>query len=913
MPQEPTLSLTQRLAERRRLQEERRKLVLSRLRERRGVPEEGERERSRIENFIRGGAAGVGQSLTSLTGLPGLLIPGDDPFERFSTLAGEKVEAFFDPQGKAGKAGRVTGRILGEGVQALTGGALIAKGIGAAARAGRGGKALKGFEAARVGRRGLPAKALARNVPFVPVDFAIGAARGQREGVDPITQGLKEVALGQVAGNVFDFTTSAVGVAASAAAEELAKRSEGFASLAPALGAVRRRALKGPLPLGALAEEQGKAKRIGFTRSFVTLLRAGFLNNPKTQVVNITGNTLFGSLELARQNPTAVWDMILSAGITGERTRARLDLGQVLGTLRTTLRGGKVKALRGTPFEGRNRSVRETITGPVRGASPKGNLFKAFEENGTTGHWLLDIYANVHFKALGAGDALFRGGALEGSLRNQLRVRAIKEGISRKQIPAFIEKKMRTLDLELPWLAEAMDVAENDALQRVFQDKNFFSRTLNDAVEKAPALGAIFPFITTPAAIAQRVLEYSPIGFLMAIPKVSRAGGFAKKLSGGLKGAEGKAFFKKILKKKKGRKFFAEMLDNQRKAVDILGRATTGSFGLIGLGLVLASHKLATGELAEPGTRERQVQDAAGMQAFSVRLPDGNWHRIGNLAPAGNLIAMGAEIHRIVFEGSEQGRIRLSEPRTMWNMVAATATTGIAALADQPFFTGMREMVAFFTNPMDNASKSGEDLLASFVPAGVAAMARSLDNSIREDDGLAQSFIARLPILSRVLPQRLNAFGEPIERIPGVWANLIDPTTPRKATDNPIIRELARVKAGVPRVQRRREPDGTPEDLVVFQQRQRWFGQFALNAAWEMMNSEVYGRADDIALRVKAQFELLKEKGIPEELISESLGGSEAKLIDDWARGIFDGDTIRRWLLEWGVDTARRQVAEFID
>lgn len=902
MPQEPTLSLTQRLEERRRLREQGRSRVLATLRERRGVVEEVDPERGAIENFLRGGATGVSQSIASLAGLPGLFIPGEDPFERFSTLAGERVEEFFDPQGKAGRAGQLTGRILGEGTQAILGGGAIAKGIGAAARAGRGGRAVKTFEAARTGQRGLVARTAARNVPFVPADFAIGAARGQREGVDPIAQGLKEVAIGQVAGNVFDFTASAVGVAASAAAEELARRSEGFASLAPALTAVRGRALKGDSPLGALAVEQGKAKNLTFTRAVVTLLRAGFLNNPKTQVINIAGNASFGALELARQAPTALWDTMMRTAITGERTRAGLDLGQVIGTIRTTARGGKVKALRGTAFEAKQRSAKETLTGPLRSTETKADLFKAFRENGTTGHWLLDVYANVHFKLLGAGDALFRGGAIEGSLRNQMRLRAIKEGIPHKRIPSFVEQKMRTLDLEPEWLDNAFAVAQRDARERVFQDDTIFSETLNTLVEKVPALGAIFPFIRTPAAIAQRVLEYSPIGFLLAIPRVVKAGALAKRL--GKKGVKGK---------KKGRRLYGELLENQRKAVDILGRSTTGSFGLISIGGVLAAHGLATGELSEPGTRERAVEDAAGMQEFSIRLPDGDWHRIANLAPGGNLIAMGAEMHRMLTEGTDAGRLRLGDIRSAGSVVAATALVGIKAVADQPFFTGMRELIAMFTDTKNSFSKSGEDLLASFVPAGVAAMARSLDESIREDDGLAQSFIARLPILSRVLPQRLNAFGEPIERIPGVLANMVDPTTPRRATDNPIIQELARVGAGVPNVQRRREPDGKFEDLAVFQQRQRWFGQFALNASWQMMQSEVYRQADDLALRVKAQFELLKERGIPEEVIRDALGGTEAKLIDDWARGTFDGDTIRRWLLEWSVDTARRQVGEFID
>ena len=88
-------------------------------------PDDDAQKRGAISNFLRGGATGLSQSAISLAGLPGLVIPGEDLFERFEERASENVEEFFDPQGTSGTVGRVVGRGVGEGAQLLAGGAGI--------------------------------------------------------------------------------------------------------------------------------------------------------------------------------------------------------------------------------------------------------------------------------------------------------------------------------------------------------------------------------------------------------------------------------------------------------------------------------------------------------------------------------------------------------------------------------------------------------------------------------------------------------------------------------------------------------------------------------------------------------------------------------------------------------------------
>jgi hypothetical protein len=150
-------------------------------------------DRSMLDNLMRGGGLGLTESITSLAALPGLLIPGEDPFERFEERAGAAAQEFFDPERTAGSVGRFIGRGVGEGAQVLLGGAGIAK--GAAKAVPKVGTALKAMrEGTRLQRMG------ADILPFMPVDLAIGAGRAMQDDRNVIAGALGEVALGAAFG-----------------------------------------------------------------------------------------------------------------------------------------------------------------------------------------------------------------------------------------------------------------------------------------------------------------------------------------------------------------------------------------------------------------------------------------------------------------------------------------------------------------------------------------------------------------------------------------------------------------------------------------------------------------------------------------------------------------------------------------
>ncbi len=616
--------------------------------------------------------------------------------------------------------------------------------------------------------------------------------------------------------------------------------------------AITRRDVNGPRGLLAVLEN---IKRPAGLQRLIAFWKAGLLTNPKTHVVNTTSNTAFAMLEAARERPSAVLDYLIGLG-TGVRTRGFVPLREELsiirqGVLRGIERAGKV--IRGELDEFQKIEVRT------------GRIFRRFDDPGfvesirqgkvrSVGNALGDSYMNFVFKTLQAEDQIFKGLAIERSFRNQARARAAAMGLRGKAATEEAVRLVRQPD-DAMWSQSLFD-----ADVATFQDPTALGEALQNLNRRIPVLNFFIPFARTPGAIATRVLEFvagGPLGVTRAV--------------GALRAAA------------RGRRFgtlpaeLPEITRLQRGAVDVLGRQATGA-SLMALGWWLADKGLAIGRGPRFGTREREVFDAAGMQENAVLGPDGRWHNIGRLAPGGNIIATGASLYQAINDPS----------LTPLAKFLAAPAEALRTVGEQPFVTGLRELSRIVEDPTGASQRTADQLVGSIVPAGVAALARSVDPRLREtraelpasdtelqeqiSGSLRNTFnqiLSRVPVASRILPARINAFGEEIERTPGLIANLLDPTSPRVLSEDPVIQEMARVRAGVPRLKRRED-----ESFESFQARQRILGLSVQAVVAALHQTPLYLQADQIAA----------------------------------ANPAISGDDIRRELTDMAVNAARREI-----
>ena len=75
----------------------------------------------KVEEFTRGAVEGIGNTVGDIASLPGLVLPGNDPFEQLGDTIRTTVSDVTDARGTAGRVGKFTGSVFGEGLSVLAG------------------------------------------------------------------------------------------------------------------------------------------------------------------------------------------------------------------------------------------------------------------------------------------------------------------------------------------------------------------------------------------------------------------------------------------------------------------------------------------------------------------------------------------------------------------------------------------------------------------------------------------------------------------------------------------------------------------------------------------------------------------------------------------------------------------------
>jgi hypothetical protein len=586
-------------------------------------------------------------------------------------------------------------------------------------------------------------------------------------------------------------------------------------------------------------------KKSTLVEKAVTFFKAGLLLQPKTHIANFSGNTAFGALETVKDIPATAMDRLITAALsnTGKGTGKVTKDFSFRDLAATSARGAKLginqaeRALRGDPT-----GLRDLT---------RWDLGRETHYEGSPVSALANLYTKGVFRTLDAEDRFFRSIAYQRSLEEQARVIAKNEGLKGGALRARSAQLIEAPSDEMVLRSIA------DSEYAVFQDKSRLAKAALDFRNTFGTPGQYFlPFAKTPANIAARILDYSPIG--------------------GLKFLKGAATLLKD----------PTNLAAQKAAADAFGRSSTGTLALA-TGYLLAKEGKMTG-LYPSNSRTRNEWAATGKQEGSLLGPDDKYYNITRISPLGNLMAIGAQLHEI------ETNTELSDAE----QVIFLATAPLSAITDLPMTATLRDAVQGVTAVATSEPGGSQALARSLGRTAQAAIpgssllrgvAYGIDPVVRETrsaelpERIKRQVMTQIPGLSQRLPERIDPLGQTMMRESGLIGSLANPLTPRKSgVGDPVREEIDRLNISIPRLEPREGESGKE-----FEDRSRVYGVLVNEVLDKAVSSQAMNDLKDMEIAELRNFaEQIGRAGFTE--VPDLSGLSDDKIRDRLLRYVYE-------------------------
>ena len=459
---------------------------------------------------------------------------------------------------------------------------------------------------------------------------------------------------------------------------------------------------------------------------FTTLWKAGLLTAPTTHIRNIAGNIINGGSEKVAQTVGSAFDWAIGKG-TGKRT---LTLNGFGGMLKGAKEGS-----------GYAKDIMRT------GIDTTGEIDSKWRDQRTNygnslGGKLAQGYTDFVFNSLNASDKIFRGSAEKMSIANQAKAIAINEKLRGE------ERKARIRQLINNPTNSMLENAKHDADMATFQQDTglgqFVAKGRQAGGITKKATDIIMPFTGVPSAVADQLVNYSPLGVAKGVKQVAD---LRKAVKNGLDDSTITAL--------------------QRKASTQLGRGITGTM-LLGAGLALANAGLLSGQPRDDN--EKRQWAAEGKKANALKIGN-TWVPIDTLSPQMILAAAGANAESRVKNG--QGVLEAS---------LNTLGDGAKSWTEQGYMTGIKDAIDTATGDKD-LNKYAIQQATSLIPNGIRKTAAAMDDKVRQVNygDLGESMQNAIPLWRNGLPAKYDIYGREIKTNP--FSTMLDPQ--KSSTENP--------------------------------------------------------------------------------------------------------------------------------
>lgn len=337
--------------------------------------------------------------------------------------------------------------------------------------------------------------------------------------------------------------------------------------------------------------------------------------------------------------------------------------------------------------------------------------------------------------------------------------------------------------------ADAYTLATQEAYKATFKDDTKLAAILSDVRRTLGVPGDIvMPFTKTPANIAMRGIDYSPVGVANALVKLKNA------------------------------KSNVEVSN----ALTLLGQGATGT-AAIAVGYALAQSGIIQGALSDDKD-EAQWEKSHGKLAYSVKVGD-NYYTFDWAQPVSIPIILGTTIYQC-----------MQDSDNALDTIYQGAVAATNAWSDLSPLQTLTDIFGGNGTPAENIADTFLEAPLGWIPAQLGAAARigdttqrvTYDNTSKLNNIINQAK-SKIPGLSQTLPVAYDTWGNPIKRQDSTGeaalANLLNPGQIGNIRETPIDDEINDLYAST-------------GDAAVFPKKAAW--SYKINGETVKLNSEQY-------------------------------------------------------------------------
>lgn len=478
----------------------------------------------------------------------------------------------------------------------------------------------------------------------------------------------------------------------------------------------------------------------------------GLLSGPKTHLVNVLSNTSVALLSAAeRALAERIGDMAQGAartqvgesgamlhGLMASSREAFLNAWQ---SLKTGQSGFGISKLEGP----RIRAISTESLGNTRNETFNRIINQSIIAKGVD---LLGSVVTVPGRFLTAEDEFFK----TINYRMEVHAQAFRQASQEVESGTIPRAQFKARLAELvdnPPEAARLAAQDFAAYNTFTKDPGEFVKNVQRMTGKYPALRFVVPFINTPANIIKFTFERTPFAPLSARIRADIAAGGARR-------------------------------DMAMARIGLGSMAMMTAYDLGMNGQVTGG---GPSDFNEKTNLRRQ-----GWQPYSVKVGN-RYYAYNRLDPVGFLVGMGADL-------AEYSLNTTDDPGAEYEEAAVMAIFSAAEnLTEKTYLYGFSQLLGALNDPGRFATRYAERFAGSFVPTGVAEVARLSDPQMKHATSFMDKIKSRLPGLSQDVPNRHDLWGRPISFQSGLGKayDAISPIYSSEFKPEPADREMERL------------------------------------------------------------------------------------------------------------------------